>query len=300
MYRTLVIFRHTFREVVSQPIFILLLLIAGAFVGLFKFLPFFTFGEDTLMYKSVCLDMIMLLVLLATLFATSRSIFDEIEDRTMLTLMSKPVSRMEVLVGKYLGIVGAALLAVALLGILLAVCVWSRIPYDYSIRSQSETRQVFEMRWMHMMGLIPSLILLWLQISVLAAIGVSLSTRFSLVVNLPVVILLYIAGSLMRFLFPLSADGAPLQHAPAVVQGLAYLVSNMLPYLRTFDLRESTVYATIALPGTRFVEEYGAVALSQIWKYVGIAFLNAVFYASFVLGIGMLMFSRRELGGAEG
>ena len=73
-------------------------------------LPFFTLGEDTVMFKAVGLDVILLLVLIATLFATSKSIYEEIEDRTMLTLMSKPVQKWEVLVGKYLGIVagGAA------------------------------------------------------------------------------------------------------------------------------------------------------------------------------------------------
>ena len=40
----------------------------------------------------------------------------------------------------------------------------------------------------------------------LAAIGVALSTRFSLVVNLPVVIIIYIAGNLTRFLFPLNPN----------------------------------------------------------------------------------------------
>ena len=69
------------------------------------------------MFKSVGLDVILLLVLLATLFATSKSIYEEIEDRTMLTLMSKPVRRWEVMLGKYLGIILAAALGVAILGL---------------------------------------------------------------------------------------------------------------------------------------------------------------------------------------
>src|SRR5258708_519144 len=105
MYRTFVILRHTFFESVVQPIYGLLLAIGVAILIIFGLLPFFTMGEDTVMYKSVALDIVLLLVLIATLFATSKSIFEEIEDRTMLTLMSKPVHRWEVLVGKYLGII---------------------------------------------------------------------------------------------------------------------------------------------------------------------------------------------------
>src|SRR5438477_3817041 len=121
MYRTFVIIRHTFREAVVQPIYGLLLGLGAAVIIIFSLLPFFTLGEDTVMFMSVGLDVILLLVLIATLFATSKSIFDEIEDRTMLTLMSKPVQRWEVLVGKYLGIILAALLGVTILGAILSI-----------------------------------------------------------------------------------------------------------------------------------------------------------------------------------
>ena len=113
MYRTFVILRHTFIETVLQPIYTLLIAIGIGILAVFGMLPFFTLGEDTVMFKSVGLDVILLLVLIATLFATSKSIFEEIEDRTMLTLMSKPVQKWEVLVGKYLGIITAAFVAVS-------------------------------------------------------------------------------------------------------------------------------------------------------------------------------------------
>ena len=63
-----------------------------------------------------------------------------------------------------------------------------------------EIARLHDLRFMHIGGLVPSLILAWFQVSVLAAIGVALSTRFALVVNLPAVILIYVAGNLTRFL----------------------------------------------------------------------------------------------------
>jgi ABC-type transport system involved in multi-copper enzyme maturation permease subunit len=299
MYRTSVIVRHTFREVVVQPIYSLLIGLGVAILIIFGLLPFFTLGEDTVMFKAVGLDVILLLVLIATLFATSKSIFDEIEDRTMLTLMSKPVRKWEVLAGKYLGIVLAAGGAGGILGAVLILATYWRIPGDYMIRATSlddrELRTLYETRMMHIMGLVPSLFLVWLQISVLAAIGVALSTRFSLVVNLPVVIILYIAGNLARFLFPI-ADGAGV-----VYKAFAWGISTLLPYLEIFDLRQRTVYAKIALPGTQFAnEKFGTVELSQIWIYVGMALVYAAVYALFALSAGMWIFQNRELGGGEG
>src|SRR3954471_8694070 len=137
MYRTFVIVRHTFLEAIVQPIYPLLLALGGVILLVFALLPFFTLGEDTLMFKSVGLDVILLLVLIVTLFATSRSIFEEIEDRTMLTLMSKPVRKWEVLVGKYLGICTAALMAIAILGVILIICTYARLPGDYQLRTRS-------------------------------------------------------------------------------------------------------------------------------------------------------------------
>jgi ABC-type Na+ efflux pump permease subunit len=301
MYRTFVILRHTFLETVVQPIYTLLIVIGIGILAIFGMLPFFTLGEDTVMFKAVALDVILLLVLIATLFATSKSIFEEIEDRTMLTLMSKPVRRWEVLIGKYLGIVLAALLAISILAIILILCVWWRIPGDYQMKTNAlderDVAQLFQTRWMHVMGLVPSLVLMWLQISVLAAIGVALSTRFSLVVNLPVVILLYIAGNLTRFLFPL--DQGPLAGRP-IAKAIAYVGSVVLPYLGTFDDRQRTVYGKISIGGMEFLNLQGAVPLSSLWGYTGTATLYAIAYATFALAVGMLLFQTRELGGAEG
>ena len=79
MYRTLVILRHTFIESVLQPIYSLLLVLGAVVLLIFAALPFFTLGEDTTMFKTVALDVILLFVLVATLFATSKSIYEEIE-----------------------------------------------------------------------------------------------------------------------------------------------------------------------------------------------------------------------------
>jgi ABC-type transport system involved in multi-copper enzyme maturation permease subunit len=304
MYRTFVILRHTFIEAILQPIYSVVLALGATILLIFTMLPFFTLGEDTKMFKAVGLDVVLLLVLISTLFATSKSIFEEIEDRTMLTLMSKPVRKWQVLVGKYLGIILSSLLGIAILGGLLVLCLCWRIPGDAMLRTNSlderEILQITDLRLMHSMGLLPSLVLMWLQICVLAAIGVALSTRFSLVVNLPVVILLYIAGNLTRFMFPLADDsGSLMAHRSVLLKGFAYGISLLLPYLQIFDLRTLTVYKTIRI-GTYFQDDPQGIYLGVIWSYVGVAFLYCAAYSIFSLSAGMWLFEGRELGGSEG
>jgi ABC-type transport system involved in multi-copper enzyme maturation permease subunit len=301
MYRTFVILRHTFREATVQPIYALLLVFGAAVLAIFGMLPFFTLGEDTTMFTSVGLDIVLLFVLISTLFACSRSIYDEIEDRTMLTLMSKPLFKWEVLVGKYLGIILSALLAITVLGVVLALSTWYRIPSDYTIRASIDDRELtrlYELRMSHMIRLVPSLLQTWLQVSTLAAVGVAISTRVSLVVNLPVVILVYIAGNLTRFIYPITGKYAPLGDKSWLVKGPAYLISVLFPYLEAFDIRALTVHRPLAI--YRFANDPNAVELSTIGLYLLISAAYAVAYSVFALSVGMWLFQTRELGGAEG
>jgi len=305
MHRLLVITRYTFRETIVQPIFSVLLALTTTILIVFRALPFFTLGEDTKMFKDVTLDVVLLAVLLITLFSTSKSIFEEIEDRTMLTLMSKPVRRWEVLLGKYFGIIFAALLAVLILGGVVVVCTYLRIPNDYLLRENTlnagERRQISDLRWMHIAGLIPSLFLVWLEICVLAAIGVALSVRFSLVVNLPTVIIVYIAGNLARFLFPFPTDvfaANPAGHE--IVKGVAWVATLILPYLELFDLRRWAILNNVQVPGTAFYYDKQGTSLATLGWLVGSATAYAVAYVTFVLSVGMWFFKSRELGGGEG
>jgi putative Ca2+/H+ antiporter (TMEM165/GDT1 family) len=254
------------------------------------------------MFESVGLDIVLLLVLISTLFATSRSLFEEIEDRTMLTLMSKPVKKWEVLTGKYLGIVLAALLGVAALGLVLCFCTYLRIPTDYMLKTNTlderELQQIAGLRLMHLAGLIPALIQVWLEISALAAVGMALSTLFSLVVSLPLVIFVYLAGNLSRFMYPLFGPHAPLKDRSLVVRAMAYVIGLVLPYLEAFDLRPLTVYSHIRIG--EYAADSTAVPLGRIWGYLLVSAGYAVVYSIFALSIGMWLLQTRELGGSEG
>lgn len=302
MYRTFVILRHTFFEAIVQPIYSLMLGLGALALLVFAVLPFFTLGEDSVMYKAVCLDLVLLLVLIATLFATSKSIYEEIEDRTMLTLMSKPVAKLEVLLGKYLGIILAAAMAIAILGGIIALCLWYRVPGDYLLNAGSlderEVQTVHEYRFMFLAGLFPAMVLMWLQVSVLAAISVAISTRLSLVVNLPAVIIIYFAGNLTRFLFPLSTG--PLAESGKPAQWFAGVIAVVLPYLENFDLRQKTIYSRVALAGSGWANDPNAVHLGDMWGYTVYAGVYAICYITFALTLGMYLFQTRELGGGEG
>ena len=100
----------------GQPMFWLLCGIAFAALTVSPFIPYWTFGEDHLVVREIGYDTILLVAAVFGTLAASMSISEEIEGRTAVTLMSKPVSRLHFLVGKFIGIALASGVLFALLG----------------------------------------------------------------------------------------------------------------------------------------------------------------------------------------
>ena len=90
-----------YREGWRQPMF--WLMIVGAILTTWAsvVIPYFTFGDDYKMMKQIGFDVIMLSAALFGVLAASMSISEEIEGRTAVTLMSKPVNRRQFLIGKF-------------------------------------------------------------------------------------------------------------------------------------------------------------------------------------------------------
>ena len=104
-----------FREGIRQPMFWLLSSLALFALLVSPFIPYFTFGEDLIMVKELGYDTIMLAAVVFGTLAASISVSEEIEGRTAVTLMSKPISRRQFLLGKFVGILLSAFLMSSIL-----------------------------------------------------------------------------------------------------------------------------------------------------------------------------------------
>jgi hypothetical protein len=155
-------------------------------------------------------------------------------------------------------------------------------------------QNLLNLRSAHLNGLYPSLLLSWMMISVLAALSVAISTRFSLVVNLPTVILLYLAGNLTRFVPDAVADWS------AFPRMLGHAAASLLPFLEVFDLKRYTVFGQIGLGTGDAAGSRTGATLGFIWKNTALAGVYAIFYITAALSLGLLIFRNRELGGSEG
>lgn len=129
--QALTIARTTFLESLRQPVLMVLILVAAALQAFAVANTGFTLGMETSIEvkgdNKLLLDLGLATVfvcgtLLAGFIATS-AMSREIENKTVLTIVSKPVGRPTLVLGKFLGVSGAILMATAtmLLFLLLAI-----------------------------------------------------------------------------------------------------------------------------------------------------------------------------------
>ncbi len=124
--RTSLIARNTLREASRQRLFQFLVLLALALVLGARWLRDFNFGAPELKFLADCgFGAMAFLGSALTIAATAQLFFSEIDNRTALTLLAKPVWRAEFILGKLLGVAALTAVFCALLtGLLSLVLAW--------------------------------------------------------------------------------------------------------------------------------------------------------------------------------
>jgi ABC-type transport system involved in multi-copper enzyme maturation permease subunit len=226
--KTLTIALAAAKEAIRQPAFFVLVFIAGSSLIASIFVSYFTFGEDIKMYKDTGLTTISFVGLLLALLTASSTVAEEIEGRTAITLLSKPINRRQFIVGKFLGIELGVLALYLILGTLFACGVWYK--YAYDVRESQGTVEPL-MRWKQVMQVMPGLALGFMEVTVLAAVSVAISTRLPMLVNLVVCIAVFFLGHLTPILVAATAQG----QANELIQFMARLFAWALPGLEFFN-----------------------------------------------------------------
>ncbi|HIK26869.1 MAG: ABC transporter permease [Oscillatoriaceae bacterium SKW80] len=195
-----------------------------------------------------------ILSLLVTIFASTGLINKEIEKRTILFLLAKPVSRGEVIVGKHLGISAAlAILIACLTAVYFGILTALQINYPLA-------------------SLLVAIIYIFLELSLIAAFAILFGVFTSSLLATLLTFAVYIMGHLSRDLLQLGEISKNIT-VKNITQGM-YLV---LPDLAKLDLKNIAVYGIIP-PATELL--FNAV--------------YAITYIVLLLAIANLIFWRRQ------
>ena len=272
-----VVAKGTLKEIVRQPIFLLVTIVAALFVLLNLIIPYFAFEDETKMYIDVSLSTMLLAGLFVTIWTAATSISEEVEAKTAMTMLSKPIMRWQFILGKYLGIVQAAFWMILCQAIAFLPAAYFK--YGYDMKEVGKGRlEMFQWTNFDYFGkqilffqpdrletavsVIPGIALVFMQIIVIAAVSVMLSTRLPLLVNVITCIAIYMVGHLTPQL--VASEGQLV-----FVQFVGQLFASILPALESFDT--SAAVAT----GKDIPALYVGTAAVYSLCYIGIAMLLA-------------------------
>ncbi|NQU22469.1 MAG: ABC transporter permease subunit [Candidatus Nealsonbacteria bacterium] len=259
------------KETLAQPFFYAVLLVAAGGLLVFVYLPYYTFGEDIKFVKDMGLNWIVLWSVVLALFTASRSIADEIDGRTALTVLSKPINRIGFILGKFLGVVGPVALVFIILGALFLCSLSFKV--EFEARESGGNDATAQACLDTMVQTLPGLVLALLETIVMSSIAVAISTRLPIVANLLICFSIYVLGHLMPVLVDTSVGENEIVHF------VGTFLAAVLPVLDNFNI-------------------YGAISNDKIvpWSYVAWAALYSALYSTVAILLALLMFDSRDLG----
>ena len=117
---------NTLIELTRQKVFYVLLIFALLLIGCSVFMARFTFQQEFQILKDISLGAMSIFSSLLAIVATARLIPQDIEDRTVYTILAKPVPRFEYLLGKLLGVLLLLAISIALMSALFVVVLYVR------------------------------------------------------------------------------------------------------------------------------------------------------------------------------
>ena len=265
--RTGIIARATTKEAIRQPLFALMLFIGVLLIVVNTFLPFFSFGQDVKMLKDCGLATILITGLLLAVWTASTSIASEIEGKTAMTLLSKPITRPQFVLGKYIGILQGVIFLLAPLIIVMCLAIFYKVGYDAK-ESGKEVPAALEAGTMlpnlersaEVLQILPGFALIFLEIAVLAAVSTAISTRMPMVVNMVSTFAIFVVGHLTTKL----VESGVLQIE--IVYFMAQLIATVLPNLDYYNVSAAvatgaTIPPVYLLAMLGYTVAYGTAAI---------------------------------------
>ncbi|MGB7053817.1 MAG: ABC transporter permease subunit, partial [bacterium] len=104
MHRIIAVLENTFKECLRQRILLLLIVFAILLIVVSVFLEPFALGEAPKILRDFGLAAASLFGVLTTIIIGAALVHKDIEKKTIYTVLSKPVKRSEVILGKFLGL----------------------------------------------------------------------------------------------------------------------------------------------------------------------------------------------------
>lgn len=282
-----IIARATTKEAIRQPLFFLLLIISGCILVVNTFIPFFTLEADVKMLKECGLATLLISGALLAVWTAGTSITNEIEGKTAMTLLSKPINRRQFILGKYVGILQGTMWLMLPLSLLFGLLIFYKVGHDQRELAQdiSPMLQRAELagftfpiphpeRMKVVNQVIPGVVLVFFEVAVLGAVSVAVATRLPMVANLVICFAVFVIGNLT----PMMVAQSERVIQNEAVEFIARLIATALPSLDAFNISAAIATETQVQPA-----------------YPGTALLYCAAYVTATILFAFILFEDRDL-----
>lgn len=120
----------SYNSVIRSSFYFFLLLVLAGGVLLTPYMTLFEFGKDANLIRELSSSTIFIWILLCGTLGANLILSEEVENKIIYTLLTKPMSAGQFLSGKLLGLAGACVLGVALLSALSFYSIWQKSGTD--------------------------------------------------------------------------------------------------------------------------------------------------------------------------
>jgi ABC-type transport system involved in multi-copper enzyme maturation permease subunit len=255
-----------FRESVRDKVFYNLVLFAVLLVGASYLIGQLTAGQDVKIIKDLGLAATSLFGVFIAIFIGIQLVSKEVERRSIYSLLSKPMTRHELIVGKYLGLVltllaNVVVMTVALYAVL-GIMLWSQ-PAQAKLALEAPVLDP---------AMMLATLLIFAELTIVTACALFFSSFSSPMLSAALTFGLYVIG---QFNGDLKRFDQVVASRPAawMARALYYTLPNLAP----FDIKAAVVHGRQVAPA-----------------YVLLTLGYAVLYVAALLVVTAAVFSRRD------
>jgi ABC-type transport system involved in multi-copper enzyme maturation permease subunit len=253
----------TVGEAVRRKVLLIILMIGVLLLSIIPSLGILSARSEESTMVATMFAVLRFTAMLIAIILTIYMIPNEIERRTIYTILSKPVQRWQFLVGKYLGAVFALALMMVLMTAVMLI-MFKVFKPDIPIGRLFEVaRQPF---------------FYFIEMSLLTAVCIFFSTFTTPLVNFFLSIGVWAVGTVLNPLYKSIADNSG---TPPVMKSLAQFITNVLPNFANYDVKNPLINP-------------GQVIENERAFYIFIVFYGVI-YSMVLLFAAMLIFDKREV-----
>ncbi|MEI6914560.1 MAG: ABC transporter permease subunit [Armatimonadota bacterium] len=283
MKSTIAIARSTFGEAMRRKILNVFLILALGSVIISLTFPFLNFRQQVDILKSFGLGMIQFWGIFIAIIMGISLIPTDIDQRTIYTILSKPVKRYEYIVGRFLGAgftlaVNIFIMAIAFI---LVFALKTNTGDGSSIEALGNGKIVDFFKLWHWSSEIPSLFsgagMVFMKLLLLSSVAIFFSVFVSVTVNFFLSSAVFIVGSLSS----VTESMAKSENTATLLKPLYTVFHLIVPNFGNYDIQNPLIHPD--------------VPQSDIGAYMVKAVLYGVAYTIILIVLGVLTFERKEV-----